>query len=99
MQSTEAIFPDLQSCVLCEDVRCEFIKSNQNFLALQSQLEEPRTGSPSPAATMSPRCRTSTLRCRTFPTVIWAQRVFRSTQPLVPFTANAEAQKAPKVKF
>jgi hypothetical protein len=24
MESTEAIFPDLQSCVLCEDVRCEF---------------------------------------------------------------------------
>src|SRR5947209_20180242 len=24
MQPTEAILPDLQSCVLCEDVRCEF---------------------------------------------------------------------------
>ena len=24
MELTEAIFPDLQSCVLCEDVRCEF---------------------------------------------------------------------------
>src|SRR5438045_9507758 len=24
MESTEAILPDLQSCVLCEDVRCEF---------------------------------------------------------------------------
>src|ERR1700724_2828631 len=24
MEPTEAIFPDLQSCVLCEDVRCEF---------------------------------------------------------------------------
>jgi LemA protein len=36
---------------------------------------------------------------RTFPTLIWAQTVFRSTQPMVPFTANAEAQTAPKVKF
>ena len=24
MEPTEAILPDLQSCVLCEDVRCEF---------------------------------------------------------------------------
>src|SRR5947209_14807442 len=24
METTEAILPDLQSCVLCEDVRCEF---------------------------------------------------------------------------
>src|SRR5258708_40032054 len=24
MESTESILPDLQSCVLCEDVRCEF---------------------------------------------------------------------------
>ena len=24
MEPTEPIFPDLQSCVLCEDVRCEF---------------------------------------------------------------------------
>src|SRR5437870_12265242 len=24
MEATEAILPDLQSCVLCEDVRCEF---------------------------------------------------------------------------
>jgi len=24
MQTTEVILPDLQSCVLCEDVRCEF---------------------------------------------------------------------------
>ncbi len=24
MHTSEAILPDLQSCVLCEDVRCEF---------------------------------------------------------------------------
>src|SRR5256885_16183090 len=24
MEATDAILPDLQSCVLCEDVRCEF---------------------------------------------------------------------------
>ena len=59
----------------------------------------PRTGSLSPAATTSPRCRTSTPRCRTFPSVLWAQTVFRSIKPLVPFTADSEAQAAPKVKF
>jgi LemA protein len=36
---------------------------------------------------------------RTFPSVLWAQTVFRSIKPLVPFTADSEAQAAPKVKF
>ena len=36
---------------------------------------------------------------RTFPTVIWAKTAFADTKPMVPFTAEAEAQSAPKVKF
>jgi LemA protein len=36
---------------------------------------------------------------RTFPTVLWAKTAFSGTKPMVPFTAEAEAQTAPKVKF
>ena len=36
---------------------------------------------------------------KTFPSIIWASTVFRSEKPMVPFTADAEAQAAPKVKF
>ena len=40
-----------------------------------------------------------TMPLRTFPTVLWAQTVFHDAKPMVPFTAEAEAQTAPKVKF
>ena len=59
------------------------LKSNQNFLALQSQLEDTEN-------------RIAVARRAT---VLWANTVFASTKPMVPFTAEAEAQSAPKVKF
>jgi len=31
--------------------------------------------------------------------VLWAQTVFRSVKPLVPFAADEKAQTAPQVKF
>jgi len=75
------------------------LKSNQNFLALQSQLEgtENRIAVARKDYIASAQDFNTTLR--TFPSVLWAQTVFRSTKPLVPFTAEAEAQTAPKVKF
>jgi LemA protein len=75
------------------------LKSNQNFLALQSQLEgtENRIAVARRDYIASVQDFNTTLR--TFPSVIWAQTVFRSIKPLVPFTADSEAQAAPKVKF
>ena len=46
MQPTEAIFPDLQSCVLCEDVRCEFNGMNTLVGVLNVQSEERRDFGP-----------------------------------------------------
>ena len=75
------------------------LKSNANFLALQSQLEgtENRIAVARRDYIASVQDFNTTLR--TFPSVLWAQTVFRSIKPLVPFTANSEAQAAPKVKF
>src|SRR5580698_9314262 len=75
------------------------LKSNQNFLALQSQLEgtENRIAVARRDYITSVQDFNTTLR--TFPSVLWAQTVFRSIKPLVPFTADSEAQAAPKVKF
>src|SRR3984957_15093598 len=75
------------------------LKSNANFLALQSQLEgtENRIAVARRDYIASVQDFNTTLR--TFPTVLWAQTVFRSIKPLVPFTADSEAQAAPKVKF
>ena len=75
------------------------LKSNQNFLALQSQLEGTENRIAVARRDYIATVQDFNTELRTFPTVLWANTVFRSTKPLVPFTAEAEAQTAPKVKF
>ena len=75
------------------------LKSNQNFLALQSQLEGTENRIAVARRDYVAAVQDFNTSLRTFPTVLWAQTVFRSVQPMVPFTANEEAQTAPKVKF
>jgi LemA protein len=75
------------------------LKSNQNFLALQSQLEGTENRIAVARRDYVLAVQDFNTALRTFPTMLWAQTVFRSTKPMVPFTANAEAQTAPKVKF
>jgi LemA protein len=75
------------------------LKSNQNFLALQSQLEGTENRIAVARRDYVAAVQTFNTSLRTFPTMLWAQTVFRSVQPMVPFTANEEAQTAPKVKF
>jgi LemA protein len=75
------------------------LKSNQNFLALQSQLEGTENRIAVARRDYVAAVQTFNTSLRTFPTVLWAQTVFRSILPMVPFTANEEAQTAPKVKF
>lgn len=75
------------------------LKSNANFLALQSQLEgtENRIAVARRDYIASAQDFNTTLR--TFPSLIWAQTVFRGTKPLVPFAADEKSQTAPAVKF
>jgi LemA protein len=75
------------------------LKSNQNFLALQSQLEGTENRIAVARRDYIAAVQDFNTTLRTFPTMLWAQTVFRSIKPLVPFTADSEAQTAPKVKF
>ena len=75
------------------------LKSNQNFLALQSQLEGTENRIAVARRDYVASVQDFNTSLRTFPTMLWAQTVFRSVKPLVPFTATAEAETAPKVKF
>ena len=75
------------------------LKSNQNFLALQSQLEGTENRIAVARRDYIAAVQDYNTSLRTFPTVLWAQTVFRDDKPMVPFTAEAEAQTAPKVKF
>ncbi len=75
------------------------LKSNANFLALQSQLEGTENRIAVSRRDYIAAVQDFNTTLRTFPSVIWAQTVFRSVKPLAPFTADSEAQAAPKVKF
>jgi LemA protein len=75
------------------------LKSNQNFLALQSQLEGTENRIGVARRDYNEAVRDYNTSLRTFPTIIWAKTVHASAKPLQPFEASATAQAAPKVSF
>jgi LemA protein len=75
------------------------LKSNANFLALQSQLE----GTENRIAVarrdyIEAVCAYNTA-LRTFPTVLWAKTAFSGNKPMAEFTATEGSEKPPQVKF
>jgi len=75
------------------------LKSNQNFLALQSQLEGTENRIAVARRDYIEAVRTFNTTLRTFPTLLWAQTIFRGTKPMAEFTATDQAQTPPQVKF
>jgi len=75
------------------------LKSNANFLALQSQLEgtENRIGIARRDYNQAAQQYNTTLR--TFPSILWAKTVYAGQKPAQIFTATATAQAAPTVSF
>ena len=74
------------------------LKSNENFLALQDQLEGTENRINASRRDYNEAVRSYNTRIRTFPDAIGA-RVFYGAKPKVPFEASAAAQEAPKVDF
>ena len=75
------------------------LKSNQNFLTLQAQLEGTENRITVARKDYIEAVRAYNTALRTFPTLIWASTVFRANKPMVEFTATPGAETAPKVKF
>jgi LemA protein len=74
------------------------LKSNQNFLALQDQLEGTENRIEVSRRDYNEAVRQYNTLIRTFPTAIGA-KVFYGAKPKVPFEASAAAQQAPTVNF
>ena len=74
------------------------LKSNQNFLALQDQLEGTENRIEVARRDYNEEVRKYNTLIRTFPTAIGA-KVFYGAKPKVPFEAAAAAQQAPAVNF
>jgi LemA protein len=74
------------------------LKSNQNFLALQDQLEGTENRIEVSRRDYNEAVRQYNTLIRTFPTAVGA-KVFYGAKPKVPFEAAANAQQAPAVNF
>jgi LemA protein len=75
------------------------LKSNQNFLALQSQLEGTENRIAVSRRDYIEAVRAYNTALRTFPSMLWASTVFRGNKPMAEFTATDNAQAPPQVKF
>src|ERR1700731_4345087 len=75
------------------------LKSNQNFLALQSQLEGTENRIAVARRDYIDAVRAYNTALRTFPTVLWAKTAFSGNKPMAEFAANEGAQTPPQVKF
>lgn len=74
------------------------LKSNQNFLALQSQLEGTENRVAVARRDYIQAVQSFNTEIRTFPGVIWA-RLFWGAKAMETFSATAGAEKPPEVKF
>jgi LemA protein len=75
------------------------LKSNANFLALQSQLEGTENRIAVARRDYIDAVRAYNLSLRTFPTVLWAKTVFSGEKPMAEFAATEGSDKPPPVKF
>ena len=74
------------------------LKSNQNFLTLQSQIEGTENSILVARRDYNESVQAYNTRIRTFPDAIGA-KIFYGAKPKVPFEAAAGSQNAPKVDF
>lgn len=75
------------------------LKSNQNFLALQAQLEGTENRIEIARRDYNSAVQDYNTELRTFPGVIWASTLYKSQKPAQEFAASTTAQGAPVVNF
>ena len=75
------------------------LKSNENFLALQSQLEGTENRIAIARRDYNEAVRDFNTTLRTFPQVFWARTMYASSKPMMLFSATSQAQGAPTVSF
>ncbi|MBV8593915.1 MAG: LemA family protein, partial [Caulobacteraceae bacterium] len=85
--------------LLVANERYPELKSNENFMALQSQLEGTENRITIARRDYNEAVRDYNTTLRTFPGVLWASTLYSSEKPMALFSANASAQSAPTVDF
>jgi len=75
------------------------LKANQNFLALQAQLEGTENRIAVARRDYIEAVRQYNTSLRTFPTILWAKFWYTDAQPMQTFTISEENMNAPQVNF
>jgi LemA protein len=75
------------------------LKSNQNFLSLQSQLEGTENRITVARRDYIEAVRVYNTELKTFPGVIWAKLLYATNKPMEEFSIAEAAKTAPQVKF
>src|SRR4051794_3819469 len=75
------------------------LKSNQNFLALQSQLEGTENRIAVARRDYIDAVRIYNTELRTFPGIIWASTLYKNNKPMETFTVAEDVKTPPQVKF
>ncbi|MDN0004659.1 LemA family protein, partial [Bartonella henselae] len=75
------------------------LKANQNFLALQSQLEGTENRISVARRDYIETVRIYNTALKTMPTMLWAKLWFRDAKPMPTFTIDDNSQQTPKVNF
>jgi LemA protein len=87
------------SRLLVASERYPELQSNQNFLALQSQLEGTENRIVIARRDYNQAVQQYNLALHTFPSVVWASTLYHSEKPMAQFQASEAAQNAPSVNF
>jgi LemA protein len=87
------------SRLLVANERYPDLKSNENFLALQSQLEGTENRITIARRDYNSAVQDFNLSLVTFPSIIWAKTLYGAEKPMTQFQASDAAQNAPTVSF
>jgi LemA protein len=98
-QEAQAALTGALSRLLAVSERYPDLKANQNFLALQSQLEGTENRIAVARRDYIEAVRQYNTELKTVPGVIWASLLYRSNKPMETFTVAEDATKTPHVKF
>ena len=75
------------------------LKSNQNFLALQAQLEGTENRIAVARRDYIEAVRVYNTELKTFPGVIWAKVLYATSKPMAEFSVAEDVKRNPQVKF
>ena len=87
------------SRLLAVSERYPDLKSNQNFLALQAQLEGTENRIAVARRDYIEAVRLYNTELKTYPGIWWAKLLYANSKPMAEFTVTDDAKRNPQVKF